>query len=138
GMPEGALGLPFQDQDVIVADPASGNECPRAMFGPGRELLNATAAIGELVRRDSLGAFEGYYANEAADAESTLNGWFWSGDLAYRDEDGVFYFAGRGVDWLRVDSENFAAAPIERIIARHPDVKAVVVYAVPDPRTGDR
>jgi fatty-acyl-CoA synthase len=37
-----------------------------------------------------------------------------------------------------VDGENFAAAPVESILARHPDVAASVVFAVPDPRTGDQ
>jgi fatty-acyl-CoA synthase len=37
-----------------------------------------------------------------------------------------------------VDGENFAAAPVEAILARHPDVAASVVFAVPDPRTGDQ
>ena len=38
---------------------------------------------------------------------------------AYRDAEGWIYFAGRSADWLRVDSENFAAAPVERILAKH-------------------
>ena len=44
-------------------------------------------------------------------------GIYWSGDLAYRDADGWFFFAGRSNEWLRVDGENFAAAPVERIVA---------------------
>ena len=68
----------------------------------------------------------------------TRGGWFWTGDLGYRDEEGTFYFAGRGTDWLRVDGENFAAGPVELILGRHPDVADSVVYAVPDPRTGDQ
>ena len=55
-----------------------------------------------------------------------------------RDEDGTFYFAGRTADWMRVDGENFAAGPVERILGRFPGVAAVVVYPVPDPRTGDQ
>jgi fatty-acyl-CoA synthase len=39
---------------------------------------------------------------------------------------------------LRVDGENFAAGPVENVIARFPGVRAVVVYPVPDPRTGDQ
>jgi fatty-acyl-CoA synthase len=124
--------------DVAIVDPGSGAECARAVFGPSRELLNATVAIGEIVRRDTATSFEGYYANDQADAVRTRDGWFWSGDLGYRDEEGTFYFAGRGDDWLRVDGENFAAAPVEAILARHPDVAASVVFAVPDPRTGDQ
>jgi fatty-acyl-CoA synthase len=41
-------------------------------------------------------------------------------------------------DWLRVDGENFAAAPLERILARFPGVVTAVVLPVPDPRTGDQ
>jgi fatty-acyl-CoA synthase len=54
------------------------------------------------------------------------------------DADGFYYFAGRSAGWLRVDSENFAAAPVENILARFPDAVMVAVYAVPDPRTGDQ
>jgi fatty-acyl-CoA synthase len=138
GMPEDALGRPPEGTDVAIVDPQSGAECVRAVFGPTRELLNASEAIGEIVRRDASTSFEGYYANEKADAVRTRDGWFWSGDLGFRDEEGTFYFAGRGDDWLRVDGENFAAAPVEAILARHPDVAASVVFAVPDPRTGDQ
>ena len=41
---------------------------------------------------------------------------YWTGDLGYRDDAGFFYFAGRNSDWLRVDGENFAAAPVEHVI----------------------
>jgi len=45
---------------------------------------------------------------------------YWSGDLAYRDAEGWFFFAGRSNDWLRVDGENFAAGTVESIVARYP------------------
>ena len=64
-------------------------------------------------------------------------GMYWSGDLAYRDADGWIYFAGRTGDWLRVDGENLATAPIERILLRHPAVSEAAVYALPD-RVGDK
>ena len=41
------------------------------------------------------------------------------------------FFAGRTSDWLRVDGENFPAAPIEAIVGRHPDVMLVSAYGVP-------
>jgi fatty-acyl-CoA synthase len=134
----GALGRPDADADVVVMDHTSMQECPRARFDEHGGLCNAQDAIGEIVRRDGVSHFEGYYNNDAANAERTRNGWFWSGDLGYRDDDGVFYFAGRNADWIRVDGENFAAAPVERIIARHPDVAGVAVFGVPDPVTGDQ
>jgi fatty-acyl-CoA synthase len=62
---------------------------------------------------------------------------YWSGDLAYRDSAGWIYFAGRTSDWLRVDGENLATAPIERILLRHPSVSEAAVFALPD-RIGDK
>ena len=138
GMPPDALGRPAEGVDVVVINPETGVECPPGRFGPQRQLLNSAEAIGEIVGRDGLASFEGYYANPAATAERSRGGWYWSGDLAYRDEDGIFYFAGRTADWLRVDGENFATAPVEAILGRFPGVNAVVVFAVPDPQTGDQ
>jgi fatty-acyl-CoA synthase len=137
-LPKGSLGLPLDGIDVVILDPATGEEKPRARYDEHGKLLNAGEAIGELVSRNAASRFEGYYNNPEADAERTRNGWYWSGDLGYRDEAGVFWFAGRNADWLRVDGENFAAAPIERILARFPAADGVAVYAVPDSRTGDQ
>jgi fatty-acyl-CoA synthase len=132
------MGKPPPGTDVVIVDPATGRECPAARFDADGMLENASDAIGEIVSRDGVARFEGYYANDEADAERTRGGWFWSGDLGYRDEEGFFYFAGRTADWLRVDGENFAAAPVERILARFPGVVTAVVLPVPDPRTGDQ
>jgi fatty-acyl-CoA synthase len=134
----GALGRARHRDDIAVVDPETGDERPPAVFDDGGRLANAGEAIGELVGRATLSNFEGYYNNPEAEAERTRNGWYWSGDLAYRDEEGIFYFAGRSGDWLRVDSENFAAAPVERILGRFPGVAGVAVFAVPDSRTGDQ
>jgi fatty-acyl-CoA synthase len=138
GTPRQAVGKPPPDTDVIIVDPATGRECAIAEFDADGRLANASEAIGEIVSRDGVARFEGYHANAEADAQRTRHGWFWSGDLGYRDADGFFYFAGRASDWLRVDGENFAAAPLERILARFPGVLTAVVYPVPDPRTGDQ
>jgi fatty-acyl-CoA synthase len=138
GTPRQAMGKPPPGTDVAIVDPSTGLECPPAVFDPAGLLRNGAEAIGEIVSRDGVVRFEGYYANEDADAERTRDGWFWSGDLGYRDDEGFFYFAGRMADWLRVDGENFAAAPVERILARFPGVVTAVVLPVPDPRTGDQ
>src|SRR6202035_3272980 len=45
-------------------------------------------------------------------------------------------FAGRAGDWLRVDSENFSAGPVESVLSRHPDLAIVAVYPVPDTASG--
>lgn len=135
-MPPGALGRGADG--VAVLDPATGEEMPPAKFDAEGRLLNPDEAIGELVNLLGAASFEGYWRNEEAERARVHDGIYWTGDLAYRDEDGFIYFAGRDFDWLRVDGENFAAAPVERILARHPDVVLAAVYAVPDPDVGDR
>ena len=138
GAPAGSIGRPLNGEDVIVADPESGAECAPAVFDAHGRLTNADAAIGELVGRNVVERFEGYYNNPEADEQRLRRGWYWSGDLGYRDSDGWLYFAGRTTDWLRVDSENFAAAPVETILFRYPGLVMAAVYPVPDPRTGDQ
>ncbi len=136
GMPKGALGRPVDGIDLAVISPETGEECPPAEFDGDRRLLNAGQAIGEIVNRSGRGKFEGYYQREDAERERLRGGWYWTGDLGYVDADGFFYFAGRTGDWLRVDSENFAAGPVETILSRHPDVAVVAVYPVPDTASG--
>jgi fatty-acyl-CoA synthase len=138
GTPPDALGLPQDGTEVAILDPRTGAECPPARFDAAGALLNPDEAIGEIVGLNGAAAFEGYYNNAEADRQRIRDGGYWSGDLGYRDAAGFFYFAGRGTDWLRVDSENFAAAPVERILARWPPVVMCAVYPVPDPRTGDQ
>ena len=135
-MPPGSLGRPLEG--VKVLDPGTMAETPDAEFGPDGRLLNPDAATGELVNTTGAGAFAGYYNDPDAEAERMRGGMYWSGDLAYRDADGFVYFAGRTADWLRVDGENLAAAPVERILLRHPLVSEAAVYAVPDERVGDQ
>ena len=135
GPPRGSVGR--LRPGVKVVDP-DGGERPRARFDDDGRLLNAEACVGEIVNVDGVGPFEGYYRNEEAMARTTRNGWYWSGDLGYVDEDGWVYFAGRTSDWLRVDGENFPAAPVEAIVARHPDVVLASVYGVPDVDSGDQ
>jgi len=134
--PRGALGRALPG--TMIVDSETGEECPRAVFDERGRLLNAEEAIGELVSQTGATGFEGYWRNADADRARIRNGWYWTGDLAYRDEDDFFYFGGRDYDWLRVDGENFASAPVEGILQRHPDVLLASVYAVPDTVVGDQ
>jgi fatty-acyl-CoA synthase len=121
--PSGALG-PLPDE-VQIIDVDTGQQCP-------------VGVVGELVNVAGAGRFEGYYNDPESNAQRMAGGMYHSGDLAYRDEAGYAYFAGRLGDWLRVDGENLGTAPIERVLGRHPDVTEVAVYAVPDPAVGDQ
>ncbi|WP_406202261.1 long-chain-fatty-acid--CoA ligase [Streptomyces sp. NBC_01017] len=135
GAPRGAVGR--AGPGLVVLDARTRKECPPAVFDPAGRLLNGEEAIGELVNRGP-NPFEGYWRNPEAEAERRRDGWYWTGDLFYRDRDGYLYFAGRTDDRIRVDSENLAAAMIENILARYEGAVAVAVYAVPDPVTGDQ
>jgi len=119
--PRGALGRALPG--TMVVNTETGEECPRARFDERGRLLNAEEAIGELVSQTGGAGFEGYWRNTEAEAARVRN---------------FFYFGGRDFDWLRVDGENFAAAPVEGILQRHPDVLLATVYAVPDTSVGDQ
>ncbi len=135
GPPRGSVGRLRQGVKVVDGD---GVERPPARFDADGRLVNAEDCVGEIVNVEGVGPFEGYYRNDEAMARTTRNGWYWSGDLGYVDADGWVYFAGRTSDWLRVDGENFPAAPIEAIVARHPDVVMASVYGAPDVDSGDQ
>lgn len=121
--PPSSLGpLP---EGVDIVDPDTGAPCP-------------SGVVGEIVNTAGPGRFEGYYNDEAAEAERMAGGVYHSGDLGYRDDAGYAYFAGRLGDWMRVDGENLGAAPIERVLLRHPALTEVAVYPVPDAIVGDQ
>ncbi|MEU8247298.1 AMP-binding protein [Nonomuraea sp. NPDC048916] len=135
--PPGALGRPAH-AGVKVVGPETREVCPPAVLDQHGRVTNAEAAIGEIVDVDGAAKFEGYYNNEAADAERVRHGWYWTGDLGYLDQAGYLHFAGRSGDWIRVDGENISALLTERVLRRHPRIVAAAVFAVPDPRSGDQ
>ena len=121
----------------MVLDPETSQPCAIAQFDSNGRLINADEAVGEIANVETVANFEGYWRNDEANQERTQRGIFWSGDLGYVDSEGFFYFGGRNYDWLRVDGENFAAAPIETIITRHEKIDIAAVYAVPNVDVGD-
>jgi fatty-acyl-CoA synthase len=134
--PAGSIGVPFDG--VAVYDRVTRQECPRAVYDADGRVANLDEAVGELVNTQGAGFFAGYYNDERATAERLDGGMYWSGDLAYRDADGFVFLAGRTDDWLRVDGENLAAAPIEQLLLRHDAISQAAVYAVADERVGDQ
>jgi fatty-acyl-CoA synthase len=131
----GSLGLAGATVKVVDED---GHVRPVASFDERGGLRNADECVGEIVNTAGAGPFEGYYNNPEATGAALRNGWYWSGDLGYLDADGYLYFAGRTADWIRVDGENFPAAPIEAAVARHPDVVIAAAYGVADEQAGDQ
>ncbi|MGN6338665.1 fatty-acid--CoA ligase FadD1 [Mycobacterium sp.] len=136
GTPKGSIGKGMDGIAIYNSDTIT--ECAVARFDADGALVNADEAVGELVNTAGSGFFTGYYNDPDANAERMRHGMYWSGDLAYRDADGWIYLAGRTADWMRVDGENLAAAPIERILLRHNAISRVAVYAVRDGHVGDQ
>ena len=135
--PAAALGRPAHE-GVVVVDPETLEVRPPAVLDDQGRIQNSEEAIGEIVNKKGAARFEGYYKNEAADAERVRHGWFWTGDLGYVDKAGYLYFAGRSGDWIQVDGENISALALEQILRRHPDILAAGAFGIPDPRTGDQ
>lgn len=136
GTPPGSIGKGYPGVSVYHSETVT--ECAPAVFDEHGALVNFDEAVGELVNTFGAGGFTGYYNDADATDERMRHGMYWSGDLAYRDADGWIYLAGRTADWMRVDGENLAAGPIERVLQRLPEINHVAVYAVPDDSVGDQ
>ena len=113
--PAGSIGKGFPG--VAIYDPETVQECEVARFDDsGASGQRRGGRPGSWSTPSGSGLFRGYYNDPGATDQRLRHGMYWSGDLAYRDADGWIYLAGRTADWMRVDGENLAAAPIERIL----------------------
>jgi acyl-CoA synthetase (AMP-forming)/AMP-acid ligase II len=95
----------------------------------GRPLPPGTA--GEIVKQSPT-VMKGYYKNPEATAKALKNGWLYTGDLGYLDEDGYLYFVDRVKDMVRRGDENISSEEVERVLNSHPAVAESAVIAVPD------
>jgi crotonobetaine/carnitine-CoA ligase len=95
--------------------------------------------IGEIIVRTEQPwiTMMGYQGEPEKTAEAFRNGWLHSGDAAYRDEDGRYFFADRIKDAIRRRGENVSSAEVELQINRHPSVVESAVVAVPSENLED-
>ena len=91
---------------------------------------------GEIVKRSPT-VMKGYYKNPQATAKALKNGWLYTGDLGYLDEDGYLYFVDRVKDMVRRGDENISSEEVERVLNSHPAVAESAVIAVPDHIRGE-
>lgn len=97
----------------------------------GNELLPGSA--GEIVVRGPNVFFE-YWGNETATREALHDGWYRTGDIGTRDDDGYFWVHDRKKNMIISGGENIYPAEIERVLLTHPAVADVGVVGRPDPR----
>ena len=79
----------------------------------------------------------GYWQNPEATAKSLVDGWFHTGDMARRDEEGFFTIAGRFKDMIISGGENVYAAEVEAVFRDHPAVQEAALIGLPDEKWGE-
>jgi acetyl-CoA synthetase len=122
----GSMGKPAPGYDIDIVD-ENGNSCD-----VGEE--------GQIVIRTDkykpIGMFNGYYRDE----EKTRNVWhdgiYYTGDMAWRDEDGYFWFVGRADDVIKSSGYRIGPFEVESALMEHPAVLECAVTAAPDPIRG--
>ena len=94
----------------------------------GKEL--PVRQTGEIIARNPV-MMKRYFKEPQKTAETIINGWLYTGDLGYKDEDGYYFFVSRKKDIIRRGGENIAAAEIETSMNANPKVNESAAIAVP-------
>ena len=92
--------------------------------------------LGEIVLRGE-NILKGYYKNDAANATAFRNGWFHTGDIGYRDEDGFYFIVDRKSDMIIRGGENIYPREIDEVLYQHPAIAAAAAVGVPDELYGE-
>jgi len=120
----GSIGIPFSDVDVKIVSLDDGRD-----LGPGE--------LGEIVLRSPT-VMLGYYKNPEETQKTIVDGWLYTGDIGYVDEDGYFYITDRKKDLIIVGGFNVFPREIDELIYQHPKVKEGITIGIPDPHKGER
>lgn len=91
---------------------------------------------GEIVKRSPT-VMKGYFKNPEAAAKALKDGWLYTGDLGYLDEQGFLYFVDRKKDMVRRGDENISSEEVERVLNSHPQIAESAVVGVPDAIRGE-
>jgi len=119
----GSIGVPVWGVEVKLIDD-EWNE------------ITEIGEIGEIAIKGH-NIMKGYYGRPEATAEVIKNGWFRSGDLARRDEDGWFYIVDRSKDMIIRGGFNVYPREIEEVLITHPDVSLAAVIGIPHESHGE-
>ncbi|TQJ39416.1 long-chain acyl-CoA synthetase [Arthrobacter sp. SLBN-112] len=117
----GTIGVPIWGVDIEIARP----ETVEAI-----ELL-PNGELGELVIRGHL-LMKGYLNRPEATAEAVVDGWFRTGDLGTKDDDGYLTIVDRKKDMIIRNGYNVYPREVEEVLLTHPAVVSAAVYGIPD------
>lgn len=116
----GAMGKPLPGYDVVLVDPATGEE----------------ADDGELCLRldpRPVGLMKAYYGDAEKTADAFRDGYYHTGDMASRDERGIITYVGRGDDVFKSSDYRLSPFELESVLIEHPAVAEAAVVPSPDP-----
>ena len=117
----GSTGKAFFHTDVRIVDQAGVDV---AADEPGEVLVRGRHNMA------------GYWKHEAATADTIIDGWLHTGDIAVRDDDGFIFIRDRIKDMIISGGENVYPAEIEDVLLSHPGVADVAVIGIPSARCG--
>jgi len=120
----GSIGIPFPDVDVKIVSLDEGHP-----LAPGE--------LGEIVLRSPTVMLR-YYKNAEETQKTIVDGWLYTGDIGYMDDDGYYYITDRKKDLIIVGGFNVFPREIDELIYQHPKVKEGITIGIPDPRKGER
>lgn len=92
--------------------------------------------LGEIIARTD-GVMKGYWKLPQATAEALRGGYFYTGDLATKDEEGYVYLVGRKKDIITSGGKNIYPTEVEEVLYRHPAISEAAVIGVPDEKLGE-
>jgi acyl-CoA synthetase (AMP-forming)/AMP-acid ligase II len=118
----GSVGVPPPFYDMRIVD------------DEGRDVPPGT--VGEIIGRGPI-TMPGYFGRDAETQSALRDGWLHSGDLGQVDEDGFLYLVDRKKDMIDSGGVKVYPRDIEEVAARHPAVREVAVFGIPDPKWGE-
>jgi len=120
---KGSIGVPWPNTEVRIVSMENGEILP-------------VKEIGEIIIKGPQ-VMKGYWNRPDATEETIKDGWLYTGDLGYMDEDGYFYVVDRKKDMIIAGGYNIYPREIEEVLYEHPDVLEAVAAGIPDPYRGE-
>jgi acetyl-CoA synthetase len=122
----GSMGKPSPGYDIDILNP-DGKPCE-------------VGEIGQIViytdKRKPVGMFNGYYRDDSLTQRVWHDNIYYTGDMAWRDEDGYYWFVGRADDIIKSSGYRIGPFEVESALMEHPAVLECAITAVPDPERG--
>lgn len=123
----GSMGMPSAGWDIQLLD-------------ENGKIINESGTVGEICislgTNRPIGLFQKYHKNEKNTNLAFRNNWYHTGDVAYRDSDGYYWFVGRNDDLIKSSGYRISPFEVESVLLEHPSVREVAVTGIPDSSRG--